>query len=32
VPDEVVARVIDAYNAASPGRELDADQEAVRIG
>ena len=29
VPDHVVARVIGEYNAAHPGRELDADQEAM---
>jgi ATP-dependent exoDNAse (exonuclease V) alpha subunit len=29
VPDEVVARVIDEYNAANLGRELDGDQEAM---
>jgi len=29
VPDETVARIIAAYNAAHPGRELDADQEAM---
>ena len=29
VPDETVARVIGEYNAAHPGRELDADQEAM---
>ncbi len=29
VPDHLVARVIAAYNVAHPGRELDADQEAM---
>ncbi len=29
VPDEVVARVIDDYNRENPGRELDADQQAM---
>ncbi|MGH8930242.1 MAG: MobF family relaxase [Egibacteraceae bacterium] len=29
VPDHVVARVIAVYNAAHPGRELDADQQAM---